>query len=422
MPVLSQGARHRFREGIDMSEIARITPATEPEVFRPRPPAPDVDSWIGVVAEVSKLASFIAPTEFVPKGLRGSAPAVAAAILYGREVHLPPMTALTQTYVIDGKPSISAEAMRALVLAAGHHLVFVETTGAICTMRARRNGDSEWTALTWTIDMARAAGLLGSSAWKSYPRAMLQARCTTEIARMVFPDVIHGFRSTEELEDMAAGGGVPAPAEPVKRATVQRASRKRATSGEEAAAAPALPAAVAPEEPSAPGQSAFVPPPLPGEPGYDMEPRGRDGLPRVPSPAQTGGGVGAPDAVPEDRDTDPTPAPDEPEEPVQDQDGDRPIPRSMVTAIQARFGELGLGGRLLEDRRKRLGILETIVNRPIESTNGLTYAEGHLVLDTLARVESAAQLQALLAEVIAAGVEATTAAGEPEPEEPEDES
>jgi hypothetical protein len=374
----------------------------------------DTDSWIGVMADVAKLAPYIAETEFVPKSLRGKPAAVAAAILSGRELGLPPMTAMQLTYVVDGRPGVSAEGMRSLVFAAGHDIEFTESTGAICTVRGRRRFREGWTEVTWTIDMARSAGLDRNPAWRAFPRAMLQARATTELCRMVFPDVIHGFRSLEELEDMAAGNGVPAPAEPAKRtATVQRASRKRATSGEEAASAPALPAAVAAEEPPAPGQQAFVPP-LPGEPGYDT------------LTPQTGGGVGAPDGAPEDRDTDPAPAevaggelpspPAAADQPAEHA-GDRPITRKQVTAIQTRFGELGLGGQLLENRRRRLGILERIANRPVGSTNDLTVAEGSVVLDTLARVESAAQLQTLLAEVIAAGAEQTALEEEPEPED-----
>src|SRR6266540_5496638 len=225
----------------------------------------DTDSWISVVGNVAALAEKIAGTEFVPRNLRNSVPAVAAAILYGREVGLPPMTALTQTHVIEGRPSMSAEAMRALIIAGGHELAFEESTGAVCRMRARRRDSEHWTTLAWSLDMARAAGLLGKDNWKHYPRAMLVARCTADLARMVFPDVIHGFRALEETEDMASGDS-PAVQLAGPKTTVKRSSRR---------AAAALPAPEATPRPSGATGAAVAPPatvqgpPLPGEDGYE---------------------------------------------------------------------------------------------------------------------------------------------------------
>ena len=65
----------------------------------------DTDSWTDVVADVARLAEMIHSTEFVPASLR-SAPKVAAAILYGRELGLPPMTALGSVNVIQGRASL----------------------------------------------------------------------------------------------------------------------------------------------------------------------------------------------------------------------------------------------------------------------------------------------------------------------------
>lgn len=210
----------------------------------------DTDSWTTVFTEVLELARGIADTEFVPTSLRGSIPATTAAILYGREVGLPPMTALNSTHVIEGRPSLEAQAMRAMILAAGHELEILESTGQVCKMRARRNGAETWSPVVmWTLDMARAAGLLGKKNWDKYPRRMLQARCSSELAELYFPDVIMGFRSIEEMIDSTDEN------EPrdVETAPVARAPRKRAA---KRATAPA-PAA---ERPAAdPG------PPLPGE-------------------------------------------------------------------------------------------------------------------------------------------------------------
>lgn len=366
-----------------MSELARIEPIREVEPVERRA---DTDSWIRVVAEVSKLASMVASTDFVPRVLRDSAPAVAAAILYGREVGLPPMTALTQVNVIEGRPSLAAEGMRALVLAAGHDLVFVESTGAVCTMRGRRHGSTEWTSLTWTLDMARAAGLLPGrerSAWRTYPRSMLQARCTTELCRMVFPDVIHGFRSVEEMEDTGPVGAVGGAVEigtgaPRTTTTVQRATGQR----------PRKKAAAAPPAETPPAEAG---PPLPGEAGYE-----EDSEVAAPNPAAATSDPIEEQVTPRppldtDGGEDPSPSPTSPPSPEE-----RMITRPQLRFMFQFFGKLGLGD-LDADRDERLRLTGLIVGRPIDSSAQLTLAEGQKVIDTLALAgTSLADLHAII--------------------------
>jgi len=86
-------------------------PATIPTRALVSAPA-DTDSWTGIVGEIAKLATYVTDTEFVPRALRGRAPATAAAILYGREIGVPPMTALSTVHVIEGTPSLSSRASR----------------------------------------------------------------------------------------------------------------------------------------------------------------------------------------------------------------------------------------------------------------------------------------------------------------------
>lgn len=403
---------------------ARVEPGTELDRREAPVARADTDSWTQVVGITAKLAAEIAGTEFVPRDLRGKPAAVTAAILYGREIGLPPMTALTQTHVIEGKPAASAEAMRALVIAAGHELVIVETTGAICTMRARRRGSSSWTELAWTLDMARAAGLLSAKKenWQKYPRAMLQARCSAELIRLVFPDVVLGMRALEELD-------VEEPEE-TGETTVSRAPaappRKRAQSARKAAAAP--PTEAQPAPPAAGGM------PLPGEDGY-VEPT--KAPPRHEEPVSS----------PSEPESDPTPAeaPSEPESPDSggeqdprdaaaleaelDEDGavagevvedeaheeERPSPapitRAQVRMISARISGLAKdAGVELEDTERR-GIVRVLAGReePIDSTNNLSKSEGSAVIDTLTRVGSLEELYG----IVEATVEALRQQAEP---------
>lgn len=164
----------------------------------------DQDDWTGVLPSIVDLASKISATEFVPESMRNRPAAVACAILYGRELGLEPMTALRSINVIKGKPSLSAEAMRALILAAGHELVFSETTTMRCVLDARRRGQETFSRVTYTMDDAKRAGLAGQGTYAKMPRQMLVARATAEMARLLFADVIGGLLADIEIEDIEA--------------------------------------------------------------------------------------------------------------------------------------------------------------------------------------------------------------------------
>ena len=161
----------------------------------------DTDSWAEVLPAVGDLAGKIAATDFVPDAMRGKTAVVAAAILYGRELGLGPMTSLRSINVIKGKPALSAEAMRAMILAAGHHISFREMTGARCIVEGRRKGESDVTTVTYTMDDAKKAGLAGQNQYAKMPRQMLAARATSELARLIFADVIGGLLIDVEAEE-----------------------------------------------------------------------------------------------------------------------------------------------------------------------------------------------------------------------------
>ena len=157
-------------------------------------------------AEVSwKVAQKIANTPFVPTAFRGKPESVYAAVLYGEELGLGPMQSLTQIHVIEGKPSLAPEGMRGLVLKAGHRIdVKVASNDKVVLYGRRADSGSEAT-VEWTMKDAQLAGLAGRGAWKTYPRAMLMARATSELCRMLFADIIAGLSYTPE-EVMSISG------------------------------------------------------------------------------------------------------------------------------------------------------------------------------------------------------------------------
>lgn len=162
----------------------------------------DVDGWAPMLPAVGDLAGKIAATNFVPKALRGKPAEVAACILTGRELGIGPMESLQKVFVVDGKPTMSAELMRSLVLRAGHEITYAALTDNKVTVAGRRKGSDKWTEVTWTLEDAKRIGLAGKETWKKHPRQMLAARATSELCRLLFPDALGGVTLTpDEVEE-----------------------------------------------------------------------------------------------------------------------------------------------------------------------------------------------------------------------------
>lgn len=356
---------------------------TDMELYRPREVAPaepqrDIDSWIQVVSDVIKIANVICDTPFVPDGLRGSAPAVAAAILSGREMGLGMMTSLANIDVIRGKPTQKPLLMRAMILERGHKWVDVDVTDTRAVVRGCRRGESEWTEVTFTADQAKKAGLnLGN-----YPADKLYARASSRLAKRKFADVIMGIPYTpDDIEDGVDDSEIgtvtesaPAAAEQPKPRTAQRAKRPQSSPPAQAANPPS-PAAV----PASPSRDAGGDlPPLPGE----DEPKAIDLHPEI-SPA--------------------TPPPSVPGE------FERVTPKQL-TAIWTVLSEVFLFGK--DERDEARKVCAHIVNRDLASSRDLTKQEAATVLDTLAHWEAQAQREE---EIPRAYLQMMTDAGETGP-------
>lgn len=192
--------------GTDLAVIREgivITPAERAAAATALAGQGSIHSWLVVMKDVVALAEHICDTQFVPKAIRGNAPAVAAAILAGMELDLPPMTALRHVQVVEGAPSLSAEYKRARVLSAGHKLDITEHTTEACTVTGHRKGHEPVT-VRYTIRDARTAGLVKDrGAYVTRPRRMLFARASTEVCDALFTDITNGLPTTELMEDHA---------------------------------------------------------------------------------------------------------------------------------------------------------------------------------------------------------------------------
>lgn len=133
-----------------------------------------------------------------------TAESIFAVILRGRALGIDATTALDSFHVINGRPTMSANLMVGLVLNSKKSNFFkcIATSDEIATYKTHRKGDpdSEPTVLSWTIDDARRLGLTSKDNWKKQPANMLRHRCAAALARLVYPDVVGGLYTPEEIE------------------------------------------------------------------------------------------------------------------------------------------------------------------------------------------------------------------------------
>lgn len=149
----------------------------------------------------TRQVEFIAGTEFVPKAYRGNVPAIMACIATGRELGIGDMESLRSIYVVDGKPTLSSELLVKLIRRRGHS-IRGDFNAETVTAKGKRGDNGDEMTVTWTMAMAERAGLAKKDNWRKYPEAMLWARAASQLARMLFPDVLAGVSYTPDEAEM----------------------------------------------------------------------------------------------------------------------------------------------------------------------------------------------------------------------------
>lgn len=151
-----------------------------------------------------EYAKALAASSLLPQSYAKQPANVLVAIEYGEALGLAPMVAIQQIAVIQGKPTMSAQLMGALVRQAGHRLrVSVDESSKSVIAELTRSDDPDFTFRSvWDMARAQTAGLTGKGgSWKNFPLAMLKARAITEVCRDGCPEVLAGVAYTpDELE------------------------------------------------------------------------------------------------------------------------------------------------------------------------------------------------------------------------------
>jgi hypothetical protein len=172
-----------------------------------------------------RYAEALSQASMLPPHFRGKPADVLLAMEWGAALGMAPMQAINSIHVINSKPGLSANALAALVRREGHRMrVTGDDKTATASIWRRDDPDFEY-RVTWTMDMAKRAGLLtGKDNWDKYPGAMLKARAQTAVVRDACPELIIGLPG----DDTDDGDDAPTWATPVQ-ATAERITVDTAT-------------------------------------------------------------------------------------------------------------------------------------------------------------------------------------------------
>lgn len=174
------------------------------ELQRTQPPVAMIPSHS--LSDIQNMAKVI-----VSSGLFAvrSEPAATVLLLLCQAEGVHPIQAIREFDIVDGRPALKADAMLARFMSRGGRVKWIETTHERVTAEFTAPWDKSPTTVSWSIDDAKRAGLLGKKNWVGYTRQMLRARVISEGIRMTLPAVIVGIYTPEEVSDFDAKPTTP---------------------------------------------------------------------------------------------------------------------------------------------------------------------------------------------------------------------
>lgn len=150
------------------------------------------------IAALERMAQAVAASKLF--GITNADQAL-ALMLVAQAEGLHPATAARDYHIIQGRPSLKADAMLARYLASGGKVEWHDHTDAkVAATFIHPAGGS--LRIDWDMERAKKAGLGGKDMWTKYPRQMLRARVISEGIRATNPAIATGIYTPEEVMDM----------------------------------------------------------------------------------------------------------------------------------------------------------------------------------------------------------------------------
>jgi len=155
------------------------------------------------MADIQKMAQVAADSKMF--GFKNQAEAMAIMLLCQAE-GMHPAIAMRDYHVINGRPSMKADAMLARFQLAGGKVHWPRMDDAEVTGVFSHPAGGEAT-ITWNDETIKRAELSRNPMHQKYPRQMKRARCISEGIRAVYPACVAGVYTPEEVQDFSPPKG-----------------------------------------------------------------------------------------------------------------------------------------------------------------------------------------------------------------------
>lgn len=139
-----------------------------------------------------KLCGVLSKSDLVPRSYRNKPENVFLAYIAGQPFGWDVTMSMRSFHIIEGTPSLKPEIQLALVRQAGHSVSVKSSSTEAVILIGQRSDTQDKAEVSYTLEDAKRAGLLGKGNWKTYPEDMLFARCVSRLCRRLFQDVLLG--------------------------------------------------------------------------------------------------------------------------------------------------------------------------------------------------------------------------------------
>lgn len=168
-------------------------------------------SGFNTVEEMKVWADTIIESGLLPDSI-SEPEQVIVIVQHGRELGLTPHVALNNIHIIAGRPVVSSSMLGALLKRAGVEWKITKdfvaeeedrVTSYVFYWKSKiTDGVMEAEhSITWK--QMTLAGYTSKHNWNKYPKEMMRARCLSSGVRALFPEILMGFHSDLEINDVA---------------------------------------------------------------------------------------------------------------------------------------------------------------------------------------------------------------------------
>lgn len=159
------------------------------------------------IQEKKEYCTMLATSDLLPPHYKGKPQNILLALEFGDALGIRPALALQHIYVVEGKPSLSANMMMSLIMGSGKgHVNVIEESDKACKLEGVRYGENGREDMKYNTEFtmmdATKAGLADRPNYKRYPKDMLFSKALGRLARRLFGDLCNGIYVAGELDEL----------------------------------------------------------------------------------------------------------------------------------------------------------------------------------------------------------------------------